>query len=297
MADNAIYFGLPGKVQRLWDPVGGMLVTRDLSTSVFITGSGGARTKKALNGVRQYQLSYQALGRDSFEYLNAIHQGAMGPGPFVLLDPGRRNLLTANQSTTTSQANDTRDFTVAGTGGSLSSDTAVVTALPRTLKYSFATTTPASASLTLDKPSKVWPGIPVIVRPYTFSVSVIGSVGAVNFQLAIRWFDSAGATISTSTSSAITSSLTTLTRYSITATAPVNALWAVCLVLPDVATIAAGESLNFAGFMFNEGSSADAVWQLGTGVYPVQTIAMSERYGFAEPGMLVNPVLVLQEVR
>lgn len=300
MADNAIYFGLPGKVRKLWDPTGGMLVTRELMSSVFRTGGGGARTKKALNGPRQYELNYAALGRKTFEYLNTVHQGAYGPGPFVLIDPGRRNLLTANQSSCTSQSNDARDFTVAGAGGSLSSDSTFTTPFPRVLKWSFATTTPAAATLTLDKPSRVWPGIPLAlpyIRPLTFSVSAVASTGPVNFQLAIRWLDSAGATLSTATSSMITPSTSVFNRYSVSATPPATAYYVLCLVLPDVSTIASGEALNFSGFMLNEGLIADADWQLGTGVYPVQTIELPEKYGFAEPGMLVAPVLSLQEVR
>lgn len=299
MADANIYFGPAGKLRKLWDPTGGMMATRELATSVFVTGSGGARTTKALNGSRQYTLNYGALGRKNFEYLNAIHQGAMGPGPFVLLDPGRRNLLTANQSAGTSLSNDTRHFTVAGTGGSLSSDSTFSVAFPRVLKWSFATSTPASATLTLDKPSSVWPGIPLstpLIRPLTFWLMAIGSTGTVNFQLAIRWLDSAGATLSTATSSMITPSLTVWNEYALTATPPATAYYALCLILPDVSTIAAGEALNFSSLMLNEGGP-DSDWQLGTGVYPVQTLSMPERYGFAEPGMLVQPVLVLQEVR
>ena len=293
--DTAIYFGPAGSLRKIFDPTGGMLVTRDISTSVFVTGAGGVRTAKALNGMRQYTLDYAALGRKNFEYLSAFQQGHMGPGPFVLLDPGRRNLLTVNQSSSTSQTNDTRDFTVSGTGGTISSDASLATSFPRSLKWSFATTTPGSASLLLDKPSSIWPGIPVTNRQYAFACNAIG--GPVTVALTIKWMDLAGATLATSTGTAVATSTSAWTPLLVTALPPANAVWAQCGLAPTLATIAAGESVNFTAFQFVEGSQPDANWAPGTGVYPVQVMSIPEQYGFAEPGMLVSPTLVLQEVR
>jgi len=294
--DPAIYFGRAGQVAKLYDPAGGLANTREISTNVFLTGSGGARVERALNGVRQFVLSYGALGRVNFDFLDRFRQGHMGTGPFVFLDPGRRNLLTVNQSSTTSATNDTRDFTVSGPGGTITSDSTLTTPLPRTLKWSFATSTPASASLLLDKPSSVWPGIPIVNRPYTFWCMVIG--GPINLQLSLRWMDLAGATISTTLSSVFTTSATNWLMVSLKATTvPATAQWVQAGIAPDVATITSGESLFFSSMMLNEGSNPDDQWSPGTGVYPVQLIALPERQGFAEPSMLVSPTLVLQEVR
>ncbi len=294
--DAAMYFGRPGALTKLYDPTGGMLATRDIGTTTFQTGSGGVRVQKGLNGVRQYVLNYGALGRASFDYLAQFHQGHMGVGPFVFLDPGRRNLLTTNQSSSTSVTNDTRDFTVSGAGGTITSDATLTTPLPRTLKWSFGTTTPAAAGLSLDKPSSVWPGIPVTSRPYTFWCMVVG--GPVNLQLSLKWMNLAGGTISTSLSSMVTTSITNWQMVSLRAlTVPVGAVWVQPGVAPDVSTIASGESLFFSSFMLNEGDNPDDRWAPGTGVYPVQVMSVPERYGFAEPGMMVSPSLVLQEVR
>lgn len=294
--DPAIYFGRAGSLAKLYDPTGGLLSTREIGTNTFLTGSGGARVERALNGTRQFVLSYGALGKKNFDFLDQFRQGHMGTGPFVFLDPGRRNLLTVNQSASTSATNDTRDFTVSGTGGSITSDATLTTPFPRTLKWSFATSTPATASLLLDKPSSVWPGVPIVNRPYTFWCMVIG--GPVNFQLTLKWMDLAGATISTSTSSMFTSSATNWLMVSLRAlTVPATAQWVQAGIAPDVSTIAAGESLFFTSFMLHEGSVADDAWSPGTGVYPVQVVTLPERQGFAEPSMLVSPTLVLQEVR
>lgn len=295
MPSSTIHFGSPGGLRKLYDPTGGMLATRTISSSVFETGTGGVRTNRALNGTRQYMLNYTALGRVNFEYLNAFYQGHMGPGPFVLLDPGRRNLLTVNQSSSTSAANDTRDFTVSGAGGSITSDATLTTPLPRTLKWSFATTTPAAAGLSLNKPSSVWPGIPVVSQPYTFWCMVVG--GPINLQLSLRWMNLAGGTISTSLSSVVTTSATNWQLVKVTVMIPpAGSVWVLPGIAPDVSTIGSGESLNFASFMLNEGDQPDDQWAAGTGVYPVSVMSMPERYGFGEPGMLVQPILVLQEV-
>jgi hypothetical protein len=294
--DGGIYFGRVGQTRRLYDPLGGLLATRDISSSVFATGGGGARVNKAYSGYRVYSLNYGALGRDSFDWLNNFQQGHMGQGPFVLLDPGRRNLLTVNQSSGTSAANDTREFTVSGVGGTIASDASLVTPMPRTLRWSFGTSTPASALLSLDKPSSVWPGIPVVSRPYTFWCLVVG--GPIDLQIQVQWLDLAGTSVvTTALSAVVTPSTTNWKMMRVTSTPPTNAYWGLCQVVPTVATITAGESLWFSSFMLNEGDNPDPQWVGGTGVYPVQILSLPERYGFAEPGMLVSPTMVLQEVK
>jgi hypothetical protein len=295
--DPATYFGIPGQTRKLFDPAGGIVATRDVGTSVFVTGSAGARVDKAYGGNRTYVLNYGALGRENFDWLNNFQQGHMGPGPFVLLDPGRRNLLTVNQSAGTSASNDTREFTVSGVGGSISSDPTLVTPFPKVLKWSFATSTPGALSLTLDKPSRVttWYGIPVVQRPYCFWMYVIG--GPITLQVNVQWYGLAGNLVLDQYSSNFVTSATNWSRPILQgATPPVGAYWALCRVVPDQSTIAAGEALYMSSFMFHEGDNPET-WSGGTGVYPVQTMGMPERYGFAEPGMLVSPALTLQEVR
>lgn len=299
MIDTNIYFGRPGLLNRLFDPTGGMLATRERDTSVFSNKNGGSRVIRSLDGARAFALNYGALGRENFEIINNFVQGHMGPGPFVLLDPGRRNLLTVNQSSVTAQVNDLRGFTVAGAGGALSSDNTGIMAslLPRTLKWLFSTTTPASAVLTLSAPSTVWPGIPLYPRPYTFWTTVQATGGTIDVALRIDWLNGLGASVGTSTSTAVTVGTSAPVRLWVTGSPAPGGIFARCSVLPTVAGIASGEALYFAGFMLNEGLAPDLTWKGGTGVYPVSIISMPEKYGFAEPGMLVSPVLQLQEVR
>jgi hypothetical protein len=298
MADLDVYFGRAGQLRKLFNPSGGMIATRNLGTSIFPTASGGARVQRQLDATRQYSLNYGALGRENYDWLAAFAEGHFGVGPFVLLDPGRRNLLTANQSSGTSTSNDARQFTVTGTGGSLSSNATLTTPFPHVLKWSFATSSPATAKLVLDKPSTIWPGIPIIPRPYVFWCMVLGSGGTVDFVMTIEILDLAGNVLSTVNSSTITSSLTVWQMCMVRAlSVGPTACWIRCSINPTVGTIAAGDALFLTAMMLNEGIVPDPQWAPGTGVYPVQVVSLPEQYGHAHPDMVVSPTLVLQEVK
>lgn len=291
------YFGIPGKtLNKLWDPTGGMLATRERSSYVFSNKNGGTRTIRALDGARSYSLNYGALGRKTFEILNAYQQGHMGPGPFVLIDPGRRNLLTVNQSSATSQTNDTRGWTATGPSQSIAADNTQAGQFPNVLRHAFTATVPASSVLTLDRPSTVWPGIPVLIQPYTFWFYAAG--GPMSIQATIDWLDLSGAVLSTATSGNFSLGIGgSITKCWITSTPPAGTVWGICRIKPVLATIINGASYIVIKPMFNEGSSPDMDWAPGTGIYPVTVMGLPEKYGFAEPGMMVSPTLLLQEVR
>jgi hypothetical protein len=291
MNDNSIWFGRPGSLRQLWAPTGGTLVTRDRDTYVFGNKNGGTRTIKALNGARQIQLNYAALGRSNFEYLNAFAQGHQGPGPFLLIDPGRRNMLTVNQSSATSQTGDTRDFAVSGVGY-------LPSKLPKSIRWTFSSATPVSATLTLSKPSSVVPGIPVLVRPHTFWCYATAAVSSVTTAVAITWMSVTGAVLGISTGTSVVVGTTGAPQLlSVTATPPAGTVYALASVTPTVASIGAGDILYLGPFMLQEGITPDRDWVPGTGVYPVTFVGMPEKYGFDEPGMLVSPTVTLQEVR
>lgn len=298
MNDNSIWFGRAGSLRQLWAPTGGILATRDRDTSIFTSKTGASRTTKALDAARQYALNYGVLGRSNFEYLNQFAQGHMGPGPFVLIDPGRRNMLTVNQSSVTSQTGDTRGFVIAaGAGSALTSAASPWGGLPNMLTWTFSIAAPSSPTLLLSKPSGVpgWYGIPVLQRPYTFWSTVVG--GPMDVQMRVDWFGTSGF-LAQNFGGVLTTSTTVPARLGIRSVMPpVGAAWAVCYVAPTGATIGAGESLNFLDFMFQEGMTWDSSWVGGTGIYPVSFVGMPEKYGFDEPGMLVSPTVILQEVR
>ena len=111
MPRTPMYFGRPGSLFEIPHPRGGARLTRDRPTSTFRTAAGSARVGKTSEGVRQYTLAWEQLWYETFAQLEAFDQGHEGPGPFALIDPGRINMLTVNQSSATSLLNDTAGLT------------------------------------------------------------------------------------------------------------------------------------------------------------------------------------------
>lgn len=299
MADELIYFGRPGSLITIPWPRGGIQSTRERQVDVFNLDSGGVRTGKLLGGKRTYRLAYNSLDYTTFALLEAFDQGHQGPGPFVLLDPGRRNTLTPNQSAATSETNGTDNYTVAGTGGSISSSstTGTFSRGPRSLKWSFTITTPATATLTLDSPSPDWYGVPVAIRPYIFSFKALGagSDAIVTLTAQILWLDITGATLSTTSGSGVATNAATFTTYTVTATAPANTAFALCRVSATGSTVSNGTILYLDELQFEEGAAATA-WTPGTGILPLEVISLDDGMQHRWFDFRDGPVFVVREV-
>lgn len=298
MVDTNLYFGTPGTLITLVNPKGGAAATRQRDTTLFPLGSGGALVDRMVGGKRTYTISYENLDYASYATLLAYQQGHNGVGPFALLDPGQRNQLTANQSAATSETNDTSNFTVAGSGGAITSDSTLYLRGPRSLKWSFSVSTPASATLTLNAPAAEFAGIPIVLRPYTFwfYVRAASGSGPVSVQAKMAYL-----TVSSSANGSDTGNLTAATSaawtiVSVTGTPGANSAYLNCSVVASAATIASGEAINLDEFMLNEGSTADTSWAPGTGVVPVAFLTLPDQWQFLNSDYRVAPVATLQEV-
>lgn len=295
--DDRLYFGRPGALQVIPDTRAGREITRVRRRSRFDLGSGGVRTATIVGGKRTVSLNWQALDAATWAYLESFDQGHQGQGPFVYLDPSRRNMLTDNQSAATSVTNDASNFTVTGSGGTIASEATIVKRGPRSLRWNFATATPASAILSLSAPSLDFPGIPVAVRAHSFCVQAQAVVGPVTLQAQIQWLDKAGGALTTATGSAVAVAVGSWTPVKVVnALAPAGAAFALCSVVATPATIAAGESVILDELQLVEGADADATWSPGTGVLPVDVVSLSETPPFAYTQYREGPTLVLQEV-
>lgn len=117
------HFGVPGGLVLLGSVGRGFDVSLDLPTVVHeIAGSRGGRVVQRMGAEkRTFQWSKDHLSQDDLSVLEAFALGAYGPGPFVLLDSARRNLLSANQSTGTDALGDTTGFVALA--GTISSST------------------------------------------------------------------------------------------------------------------------------------------------------------------------------
>lgn len=282
--DTSIYFGLPGQLTTLPHPRGGVDTTRVRPRQQFPLGNGEQRTRSTRSGSRQFDLSYDALDFDTHTKLLAFDQGHMGPGPFVFLDPGERNMLTDNQSASTAVTNDATNFTVAGSGAVIASSTALVLPYPdtpRALALSFNFTSPASGavSVTLDAPYAGWPGIPVVAsRSLCFSCQIRGggTDAIATFRLDLRWYDATEQFISTSSGTPVASASGAWAGMTCVAAAPANAAF----VLPRIQYItgaSAGSIMYFARFQLEEGVTV-GTWRPGTGVYPVTVVGYVDKW-------------------
>jgi hypothetical protein len=299
--DTKLYLGLPGSVNEVWCPFGGVGSSRVRPNSVFTAGDGSTRVQRGRSGNRTYRLDYGGLGAASFQYLESIHSGHLGAGPFVFLDPARRNLLTVNQSSSTQDTNSVDDFAfVGGSGQALSSTSAQTYGLQtRSVLWSSSASSPLTAQLRLNSPSVDWPGWPVIPRPYSFGCGVLGGGldATMDLTLSIDWYSLSGATLVSTTS---TATITTTTSWQFckleNANPPAGAAWCIPYVNVTGATISTGSLIYFGGFQLNEGATVDTVWSPGTGILPVVPISLDDVWAYGEPGFHKSPTLVLQEV-
>lgn len=296
-ADVTIYFGTPGGLASLPQPRGGVRAPRLRPTYSFATGGGGTRVSKVVGGRRQYALNWESLDLDTFSTLLEYDQGHRGSGPFALLDPGQRNMLTVNQSAATSETNDADNFTVSGSGYTLTSESATYRRGPRSLKVTAAFGAQAG-TVTLDAPSTTWYGVPVVAsRALVFSYYARGggADAVVTLTPQLTWYSAAGATLSTTSGTPTATTSADWAQMYATATPPASAAYVQPSVITSAGTVSAGAVIYLDQLQLEEGSTP-GTWRPGTGVMPVQVLSVVDQWPFFHPELRDGPVMVLQEV-
>lgn len=297
--DTTVYFGRPGALDTIKLPKGGLTATRDRVSATYKLAGGGVRGSRLLSGKRTYTLSYQTLDYASAAVLNAYHCGANGPGPFVLLDPGQRNMLTTNQSAACGLTNDTSNFSVSGSGGSITAEATTVHRGTRSLKWSFAVTNPASALLSLDPPAVDWQGIPCAIRQHSFGCVLLGggSDAIVTAAAQLVYLNSAGATLSTDTGTPVTTNSSTWVSAVVNGGTPPAGT---CYLSPRISvtgsTISSGGAIYLSDFLLNEGAALDTAWSPGTGIPPVMVMSLADTQPAYATNYRTGATFVLQEV-
>lgn len=231
--DTRLYFGRPGRLATIRSPKGTVAATRQRRVSTFELGVGGTAVDQMVGGARTYVISYESLTRTDWNTLEAFAQGHEGPGPFALLDPGQRNMLPANMSAATSVTNDTDNFSIAGSGCTIASDSTYDDAGPRTLAWTMTNASAGvsgTAALTPDWPSSVFRyGVPAVVgRSLCFSCYVRGGGADPTVRLTpqLIYRDATGAVLSTTSGTPVTTSSSAFTQMLVTAAAPASAAYA-----------------------------------------------------------------------
>lgn len=183
------WFGKPAQgLVALPPPLKGLTPTVERAGTIHISSSGGRQVDLAPRQRRTFTVSWAELDPPTYSVLEEFFVGARGPGPFVLLDPGRRNHLAPNQSGATSQLNDPTGFAVlASSGEFLASATGPTVRGPRSLRWLLPATVTSGVLDFTPPPGLVgWPT--PAGQPWTFSgqISAPGQTG-VTVTPALSW--------------------------------------------------------------------------------------------------------------
>lgn len=219
------WLGAPASVlTALPHPGRGLDAPLNIPTNPRQTIGGGLAVDRAPKGTRTYELAWTSLSPEQHSIVEEFQHGARGRGPFILLDPWRRNHLTANQSSATSTWNTTTGFTPSASE-TVASATTPVRRGPRALAWTIPSSSTAGI-LTITPPSghTMWP-TPALAT-WTFSAWVRGggTDPIVTIGSDIVWLDTAGATLSTATGSTIASASGAYAQISQISTAPAGAV-------------------------------------------------------------------------
>lgn len=293
------YLGRPGALQVV--PGTGLKVTPGLlRVSGSATTIGGGRTRDYIGTdvLRSWTLTWNALDRSLYGFLEAFYAGLNGPGPVVWLDPGRTNLLTANQSGATSVTNGVEGFTAAGAGETLASSLTTVKRGPKVLAWSLPAA-PAGGVLRINAPNTDWPGIPAVAgRTYRLQVQLrgAGTDPIITVTAWMVWLDAAGAQISTSNGAGVATASGAWAAASVAAAAPAGTVY----VRPELRVTSASVGVGGGTVLVDELqlSMPDAfddgtVWRPGLGVPRVSLPQLDDAYWWAS---LHRTGLALEEV-
>lgn len=249
------YFGRASAGLVALPPPGkGLTPTLERQSTVHESSSGGRVVDLASRTRRTFALSWTDLDPAALSTLEEFFTGARGPGPFVLLDPGRRNYLTPNQSGATSQSNDGTGFQVsAGSGEAVSSASAPVLRGPRSLRWSLPATV-TSGVLDLTPPAGLI-GFPTPAgTPWTWSgqISSAGLAASVTVTPALSWVRADGSEVAATLGTPVA------------ATPAGWAAWSVSLATPPAGAVYVRPQLRVAtGVLVTGGFGGDVVDMIG----------------------------------
>jgi hypothetical protein len=256
----------------------------DRRTFDFGTAAGQHIVSTMLGGSRVYSLAWNALHLDNYRLIEQYWLGAMGSGPWALIDPSMPNMLLPNQSSTTNLYADTRHFSASL--GTLSSNGTAAhvhrTGATRSLRWLWSGAPGATfPTLTFTAPYRNWfgfPGVPAL--PYQFSgwTKPDGTVEtSITLEFKIQWLDSAGALISEITSGAVAN--TAWRQYSVGGVAPAGTAYVKPLVYVTGSTVLAGGSLYVDELQLEQDTVVNN-WAPGVGLRPVELLSLSDPVPF-----------------
>lgn len=91
---GAFYLGTPGAMQKLRMPDSGYSSNASRAEVVQTLLSGSTVVNRVIDFSRTWGLPFSGMTADVANVFEAFYTGALGPGPFALVDPAWRNVLT-----------------------------------------------------------------------------------------------------------------------------------------------------------------------------------------------------------
>lgn len=259
-------------------PGRGIDSTLGIAVNAKQTIGGGLAVDRAPKGTRAYELAWTSLTAEQHSIVEEFQHGARGRGPYVLLDPWRRNHLTANQSSATSTTNSTDGFTPSSLE-TVASVTTPVRRGPRALAWTIPSSSTAGI-LTFTPPPglTMWPTPALATWTFNAWIRGGGTDPIVTIGSDFVWKDTAGATVSTSTGSTIASASGAYAQVTQIPTAPANAVGFDLRLRVTPASVGAGGSIVYVDQPMLDLNSAVRTWVFGTGVPLVSVTAKETRY-------------------
>jgi len=208
------------------------------------------------------------------------------------LETGNTNVLPTTFTTSY--------FLAAPTYATIASSTAYTDAGPRVLACTFTGAPSSSLVIGIDWPSSTFAyGVPVVAgRAVCFSCWLRGGGSDPISTWAVRlvWKDASGAVVSTTTtgSGALASSSGAWVQPYAQGVPPAGAVY-VDAQISYSSGATAGAVAYFRRFMLNEGTTPDATWMAGTGVWPVAVVSGVDSWPFQAPDYRTGPVVVFAE--
>ena len=265
------FLGPPGGLVAIPNPYRDVDRTRAKRAGVHELLGGGAVVDR-WGGTRRYTLRWPAITDDQLSVLEYLFEM---PGPMVLVDPSRTNLLTANQSHGTDALRSTEGFLVR-TQGTLSSSGTFFRSGQRSCAWATGSNLSATdRGFTLRSSTTVGSTWCPVLPSTAYTVSAyMRTSSAVSMKAGMEWYDAAGAIIGSAVfgSGVALSTSNINTRVTHTATSPSTAVYMVPLFLNSTSP---GTTLTvYLDEAQAEQASAVTAWVLGTGVPRVSLLEL-----------------------
>jgi hypothetical protein len=275
----AWYLGPPGRLLTLPPPRVGVDVGQVRAGSERALLSGGTAVDTVGQPKRRFVLSWQQMTTAVFAPLEGLALGLYGPGPFLLVESARANLLPANVSAPTSIRADTFGWGVsAGAVSSVSTPTPL--GGRRVISWSPGTTAAGGAVLFAVDAARVASDTAPLITGVTYTAQAQSRLvsGSATTALRLGWYDSTETLLSSTSGSSGALSSGAWTQQTVTAaasSAPAGAVYVAPAL--DVPAGGAGQVIASDQWQLELAGSA-GTWTLGTGVPRVMVDQLTDSY-------------------